>query len=139
MVNPPKPTKLKVLEGTHRPDRWGDPNHEMSPDGLPVEAVTLDGAAREHWDDVVPVLIQTGVATSADGYALTAMCEAWQLMRESHVLAKQNPTGKGERCSYLGYLKQWESFAARFGLTPSDRTRIRVNKPTGDELESKYG
>jgi P27 family predicted phage terminase small subunit len=128
---PRKPDELKILEGTFRKDRDGDPSQAVQATGEPAPPPHLKGEALAFWSEVVPGLVATGVAKAADAPALAGMCEWWARYRK---LARRldRMTGKAAKAMpqvvmMLGIA--WDKFdrvAARFGLTPSDRAKLRL-------------
>lgn len=124
MPKPKKPTKLLEKEqGKIYSSRYGDREHEPEPDGEPVMPDWLVGAAREHWEDVVPQLVLLGVATSLDTSSLAMMCESWQEWRDGSVTASQRNKAAD----------RWIKLAAKFGLTPSDRAGMIGHPKTSSD------
>lgn len=139
----PKPTRLRLVDGdkknrinTDEPvARQGaiEPPGEMSPE---VRAV---------WDRVVAELDAMQLASPADVDSLRCFCEAVvDHERASAVLAKSNVVIKGlhgglvRNPAVVVQLQAAETirkFAQEFGLTPSGRTRIRVEEATGRAYE----
>ena len=61
----PKPTQLKVLQGTYRPDRArGEILPDTPQDILPPEH--LSEPAREKWLELAPMLERNGLLTECD-------------------------------------------------------------------------
>jgi phage terminase small subunit len=51
----------------------------------------------------------------------------------------KNPTDKDTRVSYINYHQQWAALASRFGMTPSDRAKIRLpSEPQKDDDEQRF-
>jgi phage terminase small subunit len=72
----------------------------------------LDGLAREHWDDLAPLLRRLGVLSDADRTGLALMCDeyrAWRVDPDNH-RAKDR------------YIR----LAIEYGLTPTSRVRIKA-------------
>lgn len=121
MGRPPKPTVLKVLNGSaaHHPER-------RNPEEPQVDALTevpeppfrLTGRARAAWDNLAPQAVELGVLTSADLYALAETCVAF---------AKAHSTGRAE------WHRAFMTGLGRFGLTPSDRARVHVATKGNDD------
>lgn len=134
---PRKPTSLHLAEGTYRPDEHAERLKEPKPIGVPDKPEWLSQVASDHWDAVVPGLIETRVATSADSASLAMMCHWWS---EWHLLAtaRAEALATGKNPSYLINTlavasKQWNNLACRFGLTPVDRARIVADVQTDEE------
>lgn len=73
---PRKPTALKVLQGTTRPDRRND--REPRPPIAPVKPPSwLKGRGRRAWGWVAPILEEMQVLTTADPHALALLCDAY--------------------------------------------------------------
>ena len=138
-MNPPKPHALHIAEGSFRKDRHGSPDEIVYADGDPSPVRKLTGEALKFWNRVVPDLVSMKVAATVDSDALTQMAECHALVLSAHEKVQENPIGRSERTSYLAYLAEWGRWAGRFGMTPSDRARLRVEKPKKSGLEQKYG
>lgn len=136
---PSKPVALKVLDGTYRESKDGPLAEQVMASGVPVAPADLDGEARAFWDQVVPGLVAIGVAVAMDAPELVAMCQ-WhaRYVRYGRQMDGVEPTSiKPNQLIYLTGVA-WMNFdkiASRFGLTPSDRAKLRV-KPAGG-CESK--
>lgn len=84
--------------------------------------------AAEHWDEVVPKLIAKGVATEIDAPALLAMCNCWANYCKAERTKPIPGRGRERQMEINGYLREWRSLAAKFGLTPVDRARIETGE-----------
>lgn len=140
----PKPTQLKVLQGTDRPDRVN--SHEPKPDlSIPVPGDHLSLEAVMEWGRITPELKKLGLITEIDHAALEAYCETYgrwvilcRLMKEpdfkwiektSKGTPIQNPVvGMANTC-----LSLMHKFLVEFGMTPSSRTRVSVPPQQNDE------
>jgi P27 family predicted phage terminase small subunit len=137
----PKPTKLKEMAGNpgHRPLNDAEPEYSDEcylPDWLP------DGA-RAEWERVAPHLRELGLLTVVDRAAFAGYCIAVdQLERATDALqpTEDNPRPEIQKAP-SGYevpsgaelmrrqsLKEIRAFAAEFGFTPAQRSRIKVPK-----------
>lgn len=127
MAKPRKPTALLKLTGMYRRDRHGAQN-EPQPNGLPVMPVDLPAPAAAFWMRTVPGLIETGVATAADQSALEHMAIWWAVWEELADMLRLHHTERGNKWVYELAVaeKNWIGLAARFGMTPSDRTKINA-------------
>ena len=69
----PKPTALKQLEGTFRPDRaQGEVFPDLPPDLSPPDH--LSEPARDKWVELAPILARNGLLTECDLDALALYC-----------------------------------------------------------------
>lgn len=128
MPTPAKPDELKILDGTWRADRDGDPSASVVAEGEPSCPSWLDGEALAYWREIVPDLVRGGLAKARDSAELAAMCEWWGMYRRlSRSLDRAKPK---ERHSVLVQVAIcWDKYhhiAQRFGLTPADRAKMRL-------------
>lgn len=106
-----KPTALKVLHGTdHRNKQRQNPD-EPEANGLPDPSPTMSAGELACWNEIIG-LVWDGVLSRSDSLALEIMA---RLLFEY----RTNPAD-----FQATKLKQLESFLARFGMTPADRTKI---------------
>lgn len=130
---PRKPTHLKVLQGTYRPDRA--PKNEPMPDPeTPSCPSWLHPEAKREWRRLVPHLEKLGLLTRVDRAALAAYCQLyarwWEAEREIrvHGMVQYTETGYATQRPEVGIanqaLKQLKVYLAEFGLSPAARTRI---------------
>lgn len=139
----PKPTALKIVEGTFRPDRAR--NEPVARQGAPEPPQDWDPKAREVWDRTVRELTNMGVAATCDGEMLVSFCEAVVVRnRAAAVIAKsplliENPSGRRVANPMLGVhaqaTAQIVSIGSQFGLSPSARARISVDPVTPAGLD----
>lgn len=141
----PKPTALKILEGTNR----GAPKREpTAPPGAPVmpERLSVEPLAVAKWQELVPILLGMNVLTTGDGEALATLCEVYaaaqacllELRATGPVIrtdlggVKPNPAGP----LYKGLVSLQSSLMTEFGLTPSSRVRLGTkNESPQDDIE----
>jgi phage terminase small subunit len=124
----PLPTAVKIAKQM-RADRINYLDPKLPP------AVDLDhpdyfddcplGYARDHWDAIVPHLAKAGLIAEVDRPALEALCLNYALWREDPHNSKA--------------FAEWRRIATEFGMTPSSRSRIRVNANQADELDIFLG
>jgi P27 family predicted phage terminase small subunit len=105
----------------------------------------LSDEAKKVWRRTVKQLAQMGVLYESDGDALAAYCEAVSrhaaaskmvqaegiLVEGRNGLLVKNPAVQVARDAEATI----KSFAQEFGLTPSARTRIKVDRADGDDLD----
>ena len=110
----PKPTALKVLHGTARPDRVK--THELMPTpGIPTMPGWLLPEAKSEWRRVVRDIGHTGVITMVDRSLLAVYCQLWARFVEGERSGDQIPTSR---------LTRMQSLAAEFGIGPAIRARM---------------
>ena len=147
----PLPTHLKVLKGTAQPCRTQ--KNEPTPKADKVKMpFGLSGDAKKHWRVVSKQLIDAGVLTNLDVFALQMYCEAFA--RWAHANAQiqkygpvvKTPNGFPAQSPYLQIANkafdQMKGMLTEFGMTPSSRTRINAepqqeSDPLDDYLKRK--
>jgi P27 family predicted phage terminase small subunit len=144
----PKPTGLRILEGTKSRRKTIEPT---PPPGIPTmpERLAVDPLAVAKWNDWMPVLSGMGVMTTADVEALATMCELFsasqacllELRASGPTIhtdlggVKPNPAGS----LYRSLIGQLASLMSEFGLTPSSRTKVSTTKePVKDDLQAFF-
>lgn len=127
--------QLKI-HGTFREDRHAARDSAPKPSGRPERPASLTGDAATHWDFVVNQLAELGVVTELDTMALQTASEMWALYRTTLAAALLNPIDKDLRISVLGYKTAWETSAAKLGLNPTDRQRLRVSKTEPEDFDA---
>ena len=139
----PLPSKVKELAGN--PGKRAINKKEPKPaSGVPQCPQHLKGDAKVEWKRVTKELRALGILTKVDRATLTAYCMAWgdlvkaekQIEEEGEVIVSdkggmyQNPWVAIKKRS----MDQVVKFAAEFGMTPSSRSRLKVELP-GEEDE----
>ena len=132
---PPKPTRLRVLEGNPSKRALNDREPEP-PAGLPRCPKELDRAARAEWRRVGSALEEMGVVTQVDGAVLAAYCALYSrwLQAESqikkHGMLVRSPNGHLTQSPYLNIanrcLEKMRGFLQELGLTPASRSQVAV-------------
>lgn len=124
------PRAIKELRGTDKRNRERmNPNEPIPERGIgpavrPTSGSNLNSAEQAIWDEIVGISY-TGVLGEADRIALEMMCRLVHEMRTDFV---EMTAAK---------ITQLSNLLGRFGMTPSDRTKIVVPKaekknPFGD-------
>lgn len=132
----PKPRALKLLHGD-RKDRIND-NEPIPRDVLPVCPDEASPEAREIWDYTLNELVAMRTAAAVDRDALYAYCcavvthrAAVKLVDQTGLLMK-GAKGVPVKNPAVGMARDAANnirvFAHEFGLTPSARTRIEVDR-----------
>ncbi len=132
----PKPTQLKRLEGTYRPDR-ANPN-EAQPDAAgaePPEWLRGDEQRRRYVELAAP-LLEAGLLTEVDVSTLVNLVRLELLAErlEETISVEPVPGSQGQptadpRWSHLLALhKQTDMLRRQLGMTPSARTSVKVSE-----------
>lgn len=151
----PLPTALKKLRGNAGKRKLND-EEPNAPPGEPPMPGGLPAAAKREWKAIVPELQILGVLSKVDRAALAAYChcyarwfEAEKKVRQYGLIVEEPVLSAGEDTGYVRLkanpairvsndaAKQMKSFLVEFGMTPSSRSRIRVEKPAA-EREDKF-
>jgi P27 family predicted phage terminase small subunit len=148
---------LRKLGGKagHRALNIKEPTPPLGPPDMPPDLPEL---AKKEWKSIVPQLEQLGLLSRIDGKALAGYCHAYArwaqaeqriekfgIVIEEPVLWK-NLAGKPFTVGYRhkknpacniseAALKTMKSFLIEFGMTPAARSRLRVEKPAGEEKD----
>jgi P27 family predicted phage terminase small subunit len=135
MGRPPKPTALKKLQGN--PGRRPLPKNEPQPElGIPTRPEWLLTEAKREWNRVVPELARLGLLAKVDRALIAAYCQCWARYVEAQQdIAEHGSTFTTDR-GYEGprpsvaiakqALEKMTVLSAKFGFTPSDRSRLRA-------------
>ncbi|KOX21247.1 terminase [Saccharothrix sp. NRRL B-16348] len=139
-----KPTQLRILHGD-RTDRINDREPAPPEQEIICPDWASDGA-REIWGRLAPSLEQRRVLTAWDVDAFLVLCEALNRYRNATALVNgsallvqggsglmKNPALQVQAEAERTFL----TYAARFGLTPSDRQSIKVE--VGGDQDHKGG
>lgn len=154
-----KPTRLKELAGTLRPDR-ANPD-EPTPEILvkaPPCPTHIVGDARKEWRKRSRILVEMGVLSRADLVALEVYCTIYarwlaaqaRLDQYGMVIGHQPKLDSDgnvvqeawfEPSPFLRIVdesvKQMRVYLSEFGMTPSSRGRVKAVKPpvSGDGID----
>jgi P27 family predicted phage terminase small subunit len=137
----PKPTNLKLIQGTYRSDR-ANPSEPRPRIAIPPCPKFLQVEARKLFKETAAKLARIGLMTELDDMALSMLCQSWQeyleateQVRKTGILVK-SPNGLPVLNPYLTVanqaLKNVRSLLAEFGLTPSSRSRLSAVGEAGD-------
>jgi P27 family predicted phage terminase small subunit len=138
----PKPSAVKELAGN--PGKRTLNKKEPKPETkIPSCPNHLTGTARQEWTRVTKELQSLGVITLVDRATLAVYCTAYKdyveaegkIKKEGAVIISdkggmyQNPWMAIKKRS----MDQMVKFAAEFGMTPSSRSRIKVDTPSEED------
>ena len=133
-----KPRAVKELAGTFRADRHNanEPTLPALETGPPCPG-HLTGEAESTWVRLAELLTTMGVLTEADLHALEAYCVTYARWHDAEAQLRQYGVmlfkdGSLFPSPYLRIaedsLKQLRSWMTEFGITPSSRSRVKVEK-----------
>lgn len=121
-MNPPKPTALKIISGTAERNKQRlnqDEPQTVALTEAPTPPLDLTGVALAAWQRLSKSAISLRVLTEADLDALALTCRALAEYEES------SRDGSNWRRADAAW-KRYMAGLGRFGLTPSDRTRVHA-------------
>jgi P27 family predicted phage terminase small subunit len=142
----PKPTNLKLIQGTYRADR-ANPSEPKPRAVIPPCPEFLQGEARKQYRKTAKKLARIGLMTELDDMALAMLCQGWQeyldnteQVKKSGILVR-SPNGFHVLNPYLiaanQAIKKVRSLLAEFGMTPGSRSRIHA-AAAGDESDNEW-
>lgn len=129
---PRKPIEKHQLEGTYRPDRHGPVNAADLPEPPPALPPGLPDDVAAKWVQAVDLL--AGVVKRRDVPLLIDLCR-W-LARSDKVAAKLDAMAAEEKGFNQTLIAagivtdKLLQLSGRFGMTPSDRAKLRVDHAT---------
>jgi P27 family predicted phage terminase small subunit len=136
---PPRtPSALNALRGN--PGKRATNAEEPRPEALASIAppAWLKAIGRETWHELAPELHRLGLLTVIDRQALAAGCRWWAIYRTADQklrrgLVMQTPSGYRQAApevaiAHAAFKAAMEIFS-RFGVTPSERTRLHSPQP----------
>lgn len=142
---PPQPTALKILRGV--PGKRPLPKHEPKPAPTGAEAPAgLPVAARALWDEHAPELVRIHLLTILDRRALATACrlqavgeafladaerglEAAPRRRRTPAARPRSRRPSPALWAAVKCLEKAQQLWYRFGITPSERTRLVAPAP----------
>ena len=137
-----KPTALKKLQGTYRPDR--DSADEPTPSGHAEPPDFLSAEARAEWDRLAPKMERIGLLTVADMAVFAVYTQAWadykKLTDQLNGMASwtwESDKGYRQVVPEISMRKEaWtriKESGSRLGLDPSSRSGLHVTAQNGRE------
>jgi len=134
MGRPPKSVAQHKAEGTYRTTRHSVRAEMAIRSGVPEKPANLDEEGQRVWDKITSEL-PAEVLSTLDTFALADLARTWSLLCKYQQLVAQDPLD--DKLSRLLNATQsiWLKYAARFGLSPTDRSRIKTPPQQSDELD----
>lgn len=142
----PLPTAVKILEGDRGKGRRPLNRNEPVPNADQVKCPTwLMPEAKKEWKRLAPSLVAMGVLTNHDVSNFAGYCEAYARWKEAeefliqHGTIFKTPSGYVQQVPQVSIalqnLKQMQSLATEFGLTPASRARLFANGGEASDAE----
>ena len=151
MPNAPKPTHLKLLQGNpgKRPINDKEPQPEKKI-RVPTAPQHLNAVAKKHWRKTAKQLHECGLLTGIDEIALSMYCDAyakWVDAKdniEKYGAVVKTKNGFPVQSPYFAIANkafdQMKGMLTEFGMTPSSRSKVTVDKPgEGDGMDDFLG
>jgi P27 family predicted phage terminase small subunit len=136
----PKPTALKLIEGNpgKRPINGVEPK---PPNSVPSCPSHLSPTAKTEWKRLAQALNQIGLLTQIDRSVLAAYCQAYGRWVEAERKLAETPPILKTPAGYV-QVSPWITISNKqvelmtrlmgeLGLSPSSRSRLAVQVPTG--------
>lgn len=142
---PPKPSKIRKLHGNPSKRPLNDAEPEPKPPAKPPTPPTwLGKEAKKEYRRVAKELFALGLLTELDRTALAAYAVAYERWVKANAGIEEHSLVLvvGENCymqqsPYVAIAnaaaKEMKSFLTEFGMTPSARSRLRVEKPAEED------
>jgi hypothetical protein len=139
---PPTPTELRLLRGNpgKRAVNKREPKPELDNGALPAKLTSQDLAeARALWEEMAPRFVATKLLSQIDRKVLERACRLEvlgdRLLAESEKTPMRDTPNNGLQLApeLTGALRCYDAADRiwfRFGVTPSERSRIRVGEET---------
>ncbi|MCY0146815.1 phage terminase small subunit P27 family [Hoeflea sp. G2-23] len=136
----PKPTRLKLIEGNpgRRPVNGREPR---PPSEKPTCPAHLSPTAKAEWKRLAEVLNRIGLLTQIDRTVFAAYCQSYGRWVEAEKKLTETPSILKTPAGYIQVspwltisnkqLELMAKFMTELGLTPSARSRLAVQIPTG--------
>jgi len=131
------PTKLKILKGTQRADRF-NPNEPMPDPNIPEAPDHLSKDALIEWGRMSNKLAKLGLLTDLDMAALAMYCQAWgrivkyeKLVNQAGELHKVNGNITLSPAMWVinKAYDQCYKLLSEFGMSPASRAKVSAKPP----------
>ena len=147
----PKPRNLILLNGNAGHHVLPKNPVEPTPE-IPKPPAHLDSVAKKEWKRIAPELFKLGLLSVVDRASLEGYCENYAIyihmkraIRDQGGYAKYIAGKNSQTIPELATMKSaWvmiKAFASEFGMTPSSRGRMNVERPKDaiDPLDAFLG
>ncbi len=147
MGRPRKPTNLKILDGSYRPDKDGDPDLIPQPKRVasiqPPNDLGVDGT--KYWNDNYDELSRLGLLTVVDLPQFLELCVLVDKAKHcEQVMADEGAwyhTDKGNILRHPAslqrdkYVAEKMALIRQFGMTPSSRNTLQIKQQAEKSVE----
>jgi phage terminase small subunit len=124
----PKPTALKLLQGNPGKRKLNDQEPKPAVGAVAPKYVQDSPVLLAEWNRHAPRLTKLKLLTEIDDDALATLCVLEVRFREM--------VGEEASTSGLSFLsKEKRALWSRFGMTPADRSRVKVAEPDGPKAK----
>ena len=130
---PPKPTALKLLAGNPGHRKLNDKEPKPAIGAAPPAWIKADPVLLAKWKFHAPRLTRLGLLTEIDDTALGMVCVLEVRLEDLLVIE-----GIATTDAILDLSKELRQLWSRFGMTPADRSRVKVEKPPPESKLSRY-
>jgi P27 family predicted phage terminase small subunit len=143
----PKPSALKRLQGNPGKRKLNDREPEFDASALTCPDF-VQGAARREWHRTVALLSAANVVTTIDRTVLAAYCQNYERWVDASAQLRKTgpiikaPSGYPIVNPLISVVRGYELLMSRqmveLGMTPSSRSRLRIEQPekTEDPLDA---
>ena len=130
------PTKLKILKGTQRADRF-NPNEPMPDPNIPEAPDHLSKDALIEWGRISNHLAKLGLLSDLDMAALAMYCQAWdRIVKYEKIVEKSSELHKsGENITLSPAMwvinkayDQCYKLLTEFGMSPASRAKVSAKE-----------
>lgn len=141
----PKPTNLRILHGN--PGKRPLPKNEPKPKPKRLRCPSdLHGEAAAEWRRASKALAAAMITTDLDHSALHVYCAAYgrwfdaeeKIREEGMIIKSPNNYPIVNPCLGIANraMDQMRAFMCEFGMTPSSRTRVKVEAPKREDSDA---
>lgn len=131
---PPKTAAQHKIDGTFRNTRHKKRAEQSFRAGVPTMPEGMSNDAEAMWLMIVDQ-VPHEVLCTLDVYALQDCCQWYALSRAYHRQLQRDPIDKDILKAASIASQKLLAYSSRFGLTPTDRARIKAPPPTDEELD----
>ena len=136
-----KPTSLKIIEGTYRPDRANLNEPQLEPE-IPAPSDSLPKEAKEEYFKLAALLNEMNVLTKADQGELESLALVRaQIKSLSKKLFKKSDMAEFRKIQIAlnEAIRVSSALSMKFGLSPADRGRVSTIPQKKDNPWNKIG